>query len=95
MLTARSLRTVLAVAGVLAAGAFAGAQAASIPTMSTPTADTGIVKVHNYCSYGKYYVHYCKRWGYDSYGNKYCVKWGHRRQGYCDSYNGGSSGGSY
>lgn len=95
MLTARSMRTVLAVAGVLAAGAFAGAQAASIPATTAPAADTGIVKVHNYCSYGKYYVHYCKRWGYDSYYNKVCVKWGHKRQGYCDSYNGGSSGGSY
>ncbi len=94
MLTARSIRMALASAGVLSALALTGAQAASIPATSTPTAENGIVKVHDYCYKGYYYVHYCRKWGYN-YGDKYCVKWGHKRQGYCDSYSGsGSSGGS-
>ncbi len=92
MLNVRFLRSALA-AGALAALAMTGAQAASIPATSTPAADSSLIQVHNYCSYGKYYIHYCKRWGYDGYGNKYCRKWGHKYQGYCDSY--GGSGGSY
>jgi hypothetical protein len=93
MLTARSMRMALAAAGVLSTLALTGANAASIPATSTPTASTGVVKVHDYCYKGYWYVHYCRKWGYDGYGNKYCRKWGHKRQGYCGG--GGYSGGSY
>ena len=96
MLTARSMRMALATAGVLSALALTGAQAASIPQMSTPDAAPGIVQVHakGTCWKNYYWYHYCTKWGY-KYGEKYCVSWGHRRGAYCGGSGGYSSGGSY
>lgn len=94
MLTARSLRSSVAIAGVLAAVALTGAQAAGVPAMSTPDTQAGIVQVHEKgtCWKGYYWYHYCRKWGYN-YGEKYCVKWGHRRGAYCGggSYGGGTT----
>lgn len=86
----RSIRYALA-ATALAALSMTGAQAANIPATSTPSADSSLVQVHNYCYKGYYYYHTnkCQRWGYDSYGNYVCVKYKHRRKGYC------GGGGSY
>jgi hypothetical protein len=93
MLNARAIRFALA-SGALVALTMTGVQAASIPSATAPTASTGVQTVHNYCYKGYYYVHYCRRWGYDGYGNQYCRKWGHKRQGYCGG-GGYEGGGSY